>query len=109
MREMMAGVEQNVVVCGHTHMQFERQIDGKRLINAGSVGMPYEGQPGAYWLVLGPAVSFQRTPYDVESAADQIRASGLPGAEEFARENVLNSPPASEATAIFEQMATEGR
>jgi diadenosine tetraphosphatase ApaH/serine/threonine PP2A family protein phosphatase len=91
------------------HMQFERQIDGKRVINAGSVGMSYEGQPGAYWLLLGPEVSFQRTPYDVGRAADQIRASGLPGADEFARENVLTSPPASEATAIFERMATEGQ
>ncbi|MDQ2740685.1 MAG: metallophosphatase family protein [Chloroflexota bacterium] len=109
LREMMASVKQDIVVCGHTHMQFELQIDGKRVINAGSVGMPYEGQTGAYWLLLGPEVSFRRTLYDVERAANQIRASGLPGAEEFAQENVLSSPPASEATAIFERMATEGR
>lgn len=106
---MLAGVRQNVVVCGHTHMQFERHIEGKRVVNAGSVGMPYEGRPGAYWLRLGPDISFQRTAYDVEKAADQIRASGFPGAHEFAQENILKSPPASEATAIFERMAGENR
>ena len=39
------------VVCGHTHMQFERTVAGVRVINAGSVGMPYEEEPGAYWLL----------------------------------------------------------
>lgn len=64
-------------------------------------------RPGAYWLLLGPEVILQRTEYDVERAAEEIRASGLPGADEFARENVLNPPSASEATAIFERMAAE--
>ena len=45
------GVDAAVVVCGHTHMQFERTIAGKRVVNAGSVGMPYEDEPGAYWLL----------------------------------------------------------
>jgi predicted phosphodiesterase len=45
------GVDAAVVVCGHTHMQFERTIAGKRVINSGSVGMPYEDEPGAYWLL----------------------------------------------------------
>jgi diadenosine tetraphosphatase ApaH/serine/threonine PP2A family protein phosphatase len=44
-----ANVDANVVVCGHTHTQFERTIAGKRVINSGSVGMPYENAPGAYW------------------------------------------------------------
>jgi diadenosine tetraphosphatase ApaH/serine/threonine PP2A family protein phosphatase len=38
-----------IVVCGHTHTQFERTIAGKRVLNSGSVGMPYEDAPGAYW------------------------------------------------------------
>jgi len=38
-----------VVVCGHTHTQFERVVAGVRVINSGSVGMPYEEEPGAYW------------------------------------------------------------
>jgi putative phosphoesterase len=47
--EIFAGVDADVVVCGHTHMQFERSIAGKRVINSGSVGRPYENEPGAYW------------------------------------------------------------
>jgi len=45
----------NFVVCGHTHMQFERSIGKVRVLNAGSIGMPF-GKPGAYWLLLGPNV-----------------------------------------------------
>lgn len=41
-------------VCGHIHMQFDRMIGATRVVNAGSVGMPF-GEPGAYWLLLGPA------------------------------------------------------
>jgi putative phosphoesterase len=48
------------VVCGHTHMQYERTIAGVRVINAGSVGMPYEEEPGAYWLL---DLVHRRTPY----------------------------------------------
>ena len=105
LKAMLRGVPQMTVVCGHTHMQFERGLNGKRVINAGSVGMPYEGRPGAYWLWLGPDARFQRTAYDVEGAAEQIRRSGMPGAEEFAEENILRPPSTDEITAIFEQMA----
>lgn len=107
LREALSGVAQRVVVCGHTHMQFDRASGDKRAINAGSVGMPYEGRPGAYWALLGPTVDLRRTPYDFERAAAQIRASGYPDAEEFARENVLNPPPVSEGIALFEKAADE--
>ena len=46
---IFAGVDADVVVCGHTHMQFDRTIAGKRVVNSGSVGVPYEDAPGAYW------------------------------------------------------------
>jgi putative phosphoesterase len=54
-------VDADVVVCGHTHMQFERVIAGKRVINSGSVGMPYEEEPGAYWTL---DLVHRRTPYE---------------------------------------------
>jgi putative phosphoesterase len=47
--QIFADIEAEIVVCGHTHTQFERMIAGKRVINSGSVGMPYEDAPGAYW------------------------------------------------------------
>jgi diadenosine tetraphosphatase ApaH/serine/threonine PP2A family protein phosphatase len=53
LRAALSGVARRVVVCGHTHMQFDRTLDGVRVLNAGSVGMPY-GESGAYWLLLGP-------------------------------------------------------
>ena len=54
-------VDADVVVCGHTHSQYERVVAGKRVVNSGSVGMPYEDEPGAFWtLDLEP----RRTPYD---------------------------------------------
>jgi putative phosphoesterase len=54
-------VDADVVVCGHTHMQFERVIAGKRVINSGSVGIPYEEEPGAYWTL---DLVHRRTPYE---------------------------------------------
>ena len=101
----VAGVSEAVVVCGHTHVQFDRENAGKRLVNAGSVGMPYEAQPGAYWALLGPDVELRRTEYDLEAAAAAVRASGFPAAEEHAAENVLTVPSAEEATEQFERMA----
>jgi predicted phosphodiesterase len=107
MHDMLADVAQGLVVCGHTHMQFDRQIAGTRVINAGSVGMPYEGQPGAFWVLLGPEVAFRRTTYDVELAAREILASGYPEAEDFAQGNVLAPPTAAEAIAVFEKQAED--
>jgi len=69
------GVEADLVVCGHTHMQFSREVAGIRVVNAGSVGMPYDDEPGAYWLALGPDVEHRRTPYDPAG----LDASAFPG------------------------------
>ncbi len=105
-REALRGVAQRVVVCGHTHMQFDRWVGAVRLINAGSVGMPY-GEPGAYWALLGPDVQRRRTLYDVDAAAARIYASGYPQAREFAEENVRRPPTEAAAIAVFEQMAAQ--
>lgn len=59
-----AGVEADLVVCGHTHIQVEREIAGVRVVNAGSVGMAYADEPGAYWTLLGPGVEPRRTPFE---------------------------------------------
>lgn len=101
LREIFGGVTQSIVVCGHTHMQFDRRVGDMRLVNAGSVGMPY-GAPGAYWALLGPGVQLRRTAYDLQVAADRIRQSSYPGAEDFAENNVLRPPTTAEALAFFE-------
>jgi putative phosphoesterase len=87
------GVKAPVVVCGHTHMQFDRMIGSIRVLNAGSVGMPF-GKPGAYWLLLGPNIQLRHTPYDLAEAAERIRSTQYPQAQEFAAGNVLQ--PTSE-------------
>ena len=79
---LLAGVDENVVVCGHTHVQFDRTVGAIRVVNAGSVGAPYEAEPGAYWALLDERVDLRRTAYDVESAAAAILATGYPRAED---------------------------
>jgi putative phosphoesterase len=89
-----------LAVCGHTHMQFDRTIGSVRVVNAGSVGMPF-GEPGAYWLLLAPDVRLRRTLYDLEQAARRIRATAYPKAEEFAARNVLQPPSETDILAMF--------
>jgi predicted phosphodiesterase len=91
-----------LAVCGHTHMQFDRIVGKVRVVNAGSVGMPF-GEPGAYWLLLGPAVELRRTTYDLDAAATRIRATRYPQAEEFAARNVLQPPSEATILATFAQ------
>jgi putative phosphoesterase len=87
--EFMDGVAERVLVTAHVHIQFDREVAGIRSINAGSVGLPYEGRPGAYWALLGPDVELRRTEYDVERAAAACRK--MPGGEQVAE--LLLSPP----------------
>ena len=94
------GVSARVVVCGHTHMQFDRMIGRTRVVNAGSVGMPF-GEPGAYWLLLGPDVQLRHTPYDLANAAESIRASNYPQAQDFAAHNVLRPPSEKQMLEAF--------
>jgi predicted phosphodiesterase len=90
-------VDASVVVCGHTHMQFDRMVGQRRVINAGSIGMPFQSPPGAYWLLLGPDVQLRRTDYDFATAAEVIRKTAYPQLEPLAVRYVL-SPPAEEET-----------
>ena len=88
---LFRGLAASVAVCGHTHMQFDRRIGAVRVINAGSVGMPF-GRPGADWLLLGPSVELRHTDYNLEDAAARIRATAYPQADEFAAHSVLEPP-----------------
>jgi predicted phosphodiesterase len=106
LREMLDGVEADVVVCGHTHMQFDRRVDSWRVVNAGSVGLAYGG-PGAHWLALGPDVEHRQTEYDAASFADQVETLDWSIAERFAEENIRNFPSEQEALGFFEKVAAE--
>ena len=93
-----------VVVCGHTHMPFDRLAGGRRVVNPGSVGMPY-GHPGADWALLGPGVTLRQTRYDADAAARVIGASEHPGAQQWAAEYVLNHYSDTEALEAFTAIA----
>jgi predicted phosphodiesterase len=106
LRDMLQGVEADVVVCGHTHMQFEREVDGIKVVNAGSVGLAY-GAPGAHWLALGPNIEHRRTAYDNLAFAERVAALDWPLAERFAEDNIRNFPSVQEVLDFFEPMAEQ--
>jgi predicted phosphodiesterase len=90
-----------LVVCGHTHMQFDRMIGRTRVVNAGSVGMPF-GRPGAGWLLIDhDSVALRHTDYDLESAAARVRGTDYPQRDEFAQKNILSPPSADEMRQTF--------
>lgn len=94
------GLHAPVVICGHTHMQFDRRIGSIRVVNAGSVGMPF-GEPGAYWLLLGPDVQLRRTRYDLTKAAERIRETNYPQAQDFAEQYLLEPPSEGKMLEVF--------
>ena len=101
--EMLAGVEEQTVVGGHTHRQLDRTVGGVRVVNAGSIGMPYEGQVAAFWALLEDGEPrFRKTPFDVERAVAALEASDWSGAAEFVAENMRAAVTREEAIAHFE-------
>ncbi len=90
----------SLVVCGHTHMQFDRMIGSIRVVNAGSVGMPF-GEPGADWLLLDADVQLRHTPYDLTKAAGRIRETNYPQAQDFATHYILQPPAAEKMLEAF--------
>jgi predicted phosphodiesterase len=99
-RPMLEGVDEPTIVCGHTHVQFDRRVGARRIVNAGSVGMPYQGEAGAaFWSLLGPDVELRRTSYDAGLLAAALAESGFPDPDWF------EPASAEEATAHFEAMA----
>jgi putative phosphoesterase len=106
--ELLAGVEQRLVVCGHTHVQFDRTAGEVRVVNTGSVGDAFEGRRGAFWLMLAPDIELRRTEYDYEQAAERVRASDYWDAEETAR-RLLDPPDPREMEGLFERNARERR
>lgn len=93
-----AAADADVLLFGHTHVPWTREIGGVTFVNAGSVGKPKDGDPRACWALLTVAddgavsVEFRRVPYDATAAADAIRAAGLP--ERFAADVETGGAPA---------------
>ena len=78
-------------------------VGRRRVINAGSVGMPF-ATTGADWLLLGPGIESRKTHYDTAATAEQFRHTGYPMVEEMAVRYILN--PLSESE-LFAAWASE--
>jgi putative phosphoesterase len=105
--EFMAGVPERVVVTAHVHVSYDREIGDVRLVGPGSVGRPYEGEPGARWALLGPGVELRRTEFDYETTAALYRTSGVPDADQDV-EILLHPPTREEIIAHAESVIFAG-
>jgi len=94
-----------LVVCGHTHMPFDRAIGPTRVVNAGSVGMPF-GRTGADWLLIDSTIEFRHTTYDLVAAAERVRATSYPD-ETFVRA-ILDPQPAEQMLDLFTRAELRG-
>ena len=78
-RQRLKDVSANFVCVGHTHTQFHIDVDGINVINPGSVGQPRDGDPRAAYAVIEDGhVILKRAEYDIDTAVDQVRSSGVP-------------------------------
>jgi putative phosphoesterase len=101
--ENFAGVTGTVVI-GHTHHQFDRRVGALRVINAGSIGMPYEGEVAAFWtLLVDGEPTFRKTSFDVDQAIAAINATAWPRGEDFVADNLGRGITRDEAIAEWER------
>lgn len=93
------------MVGGHTHQQDDRDVGGVRFVNAGSVGLPYEGDGAARWLwVSGGVPELRSTAYDHAAAGERMLAAGWP--DELSIGGALIDPvEPMVVTRIFEERA----
>jgi putative phosphoesterase len=80
---VVADVEEDVVVCGHTHLPFIAGAGDIVVCNVGSVGMPFDGDPRASYAVItdegdGAGIEIVRVAYDVDETVWLAREAGLP-------------------------------
>ncbi len=100
--EALSGVSARVVVGGHTHQQDDRRVGVTRFVNAGSVGMPYEGDGAARWLWIEDGVpELRSTPYDARGAGERMLAAGWPDRDSVGAA-LIEPIDADEITRYFE-------
>ena len=104
--QALAGVTESLVVGGHTHRQFIRDLgSGLTYANAGSVGLPYEGRPGAFWMMVIDGVpELRETTYDLDVAVRELHASGLAFDDQLER-SLLQPADPDQVAAFLERAA----
>lgn len=85
LRQLAELARADVIVCGHSHQSFVREVDGVWFINPGSVGRPDDGDPRASYATLKIdarqlSVEHYRIEYDVQAVVESIREHKLPEA-----------------------------
>ena len=103
LKQMFEETGASLVVCGHTHMQFDRMVGKVRVVNSGSIGSPF-GQTGAFWLLIDGGPRLMRTEYDLREAAERIGAARYPNAQEFALRSVLDPPSKEQVLERFREV-----
>jgi putative phosphoesterase len=102
----LAGVTAPLVVAGHTHQQDDRMVGDVRLVNAGSVGLPYEGDGAARWLWVADGVpELRRSEYDSAAAGARVLAAGWPDERSFGAA-LIDPLEAIAITRLFEARTT---
>jgi predicted phosphodiesterase len=101
----LGGVDAALVVAGHTHQQDDRVVGAVRFVNAGSVGLPYEGDGAARWLWIADGLpELRHTAYDAAGAGARILAAGWPDDRSVAAA-LVEPVEAAVVTRIFEGIA----
>jgi putative phosphoesterase len=101
-RDALHGVEARLIVAGHTHQQDDRLVAGTRFVNAGSVGLPYEGDGAARWLWIDDGVpQLRSSAYDAAGAGTRFLADGWPD-EQSVRAALIDGVEPIVVTRIFE-------
>jgi predicted phosphodiesterase len=108
--EALSDTSERLVVGGHTHQQMIRELpDGRVYANAGSVGIPYEGRPGAFWMIVEDGAAVPRvTDYDLDAALAELRSSGFPDFEGLVAESLVDPVDPDWVAAFFEHGAGRG-
>jgi predicted phosphodiesterase len=78
---LFEGVTQNVVVLGHTHVPFVSEVDGRFVLNPGSVGQPRDGNPKASYVIYDTEENkavIHRVEYPIGEVVEMIEALDLP-------------------------------
>jgi predicted phosphodiesterase len=108
--EALSGTSERLVVGGHTHQQMLRELpDGRVYGNAGSVGIPYEGRPGAFWMIVEDGTPMLRsTDYDLGAALRELGETGFPDVDDLLMESLVDPVDPAWVAAFFEHGAGRG-
>jgi putative phosphoesterase len=114
---LLDGCEQPVLLCGHSHLQLVRVVEGRLLVNPGSVGLPFRGVPLGELQLISPwaeyalvrihngrvSIDLRRTRYDVERMLQDTIQSGVPHAAWWAETWALDEghAPVSSGGGVF--------